>query len=191
MRLLPPHHANFAKRLVKTPKLFFLDTGLLCYLLGIRSADMLETHPLRGSIFETLIVSEMIKSFTNIGEVPPLYFWRDRTGHEVDVVVDAGNELIPVEIKAGATVTSSFLMGSASLASLAIPHHLAECLSTAAVVRLIFGKAIVFALGSLRYRIPSRRPSELWSAQQGGYLGAGPVDRYGVGSLLALSLHQS
>jgi len=111
VHLLPPHHANFAKRLVKTPKLFFLDTGLLCYLLGIRSADMLETHPLRGSIFETLIVSEMIKSFTNAGEVPPLYFWRDRTGHEVDVIIDAGIELIPVEIKTGATVASSFFDG--------------------------------------------------------------------------------
>jgi predicted AAA+ superfamily ATPase len=111
VQLLPPHHANFAKRLVKTPKLFFLDTGLLCYLLGIRSADMLETHPLRGSIFETLIVSEMIKSFTNAGEVPPLYFWRDRTGHEVDVIIDAGIELIPVEIKTGATVASSFFDG--------------------------------------------------------------------------------
>jgi hypothetical protein len=111
VHLLPPHHANFSKRLVKTPKLYFLDTGLLCYLLGIRSTDDLATHPLRGAIFETLIVSELIKSFMNTGEVPPLFFWRDRTGHEVDVIIDAGAELIPVEVKSGTTVNSSFFEG--------------------------------------------------------------------------------
>jgi len=111
VHLLPPHHANFSKRLVKTSKMYFLDTGLLCYLLGIRSEDTIATHPLRGAIFETLIVSELIKAFIHTGEVPPLYFWRDRTGHEVDVVIDAGTELIPLEIKSGATVISSFFDG--------------------------------------------------------------------------------
>lgn len=111
LHLLPPHHANFSKRLVKTPKLYFLDTGLLCYLLGIRSTDDLATHPLRGAIFETLVVSELIKTFMNAGEVPPLFFWRDRTGHEVDMVIDAGTELIPIEIKSGTTVHASFFDG--------------------------------------------------------------------------------
>ena len=121
VHLLPPHHANFSKRLVKTPKLFFLDTGLLCYLLGIRDADTIATHPLRGAIFETLIVTELIKAFTHAGEVPPLYFWRDRTGHEVDVVVDAGTELIPVEIKSGATVIPSFFDGLRFFCKLGAP----------------------------------------------------------------------
>ena len=85
---------------------------------------MLETHPLRGSIFETLIVSEMIKAFTNAAEVPPLYFWRDRTGHEVDVVIDAGTELIPVEIKAGATVNSSYFDGLRFFGKLGKPASL-------------------------------------------------------------------
>ncbi len=111
VHLLPPHHTNFSKRIVKAPKLFFYDTGLLCFLLGIRSADMIATHPLRGAIFETLVVSELIKAFVNAGEVPPVYFWRDRTGHEVDVVIDTGVELIPVEIKSGTTVNPSFFEG--------------------------------------------------------------------------------
>lgn len=111
LHLLPPHSVNFSKRLIKSPKLYFLDTGLLCFLLRIREPSELETHALRGQIFETFIVSELFKSFAHRGETPPLFFWRDRTGHEVDILIDAGRKLIPLEIKSGLTINASFFNG--------------------------------------------------------------------------------
>lgn len=109
--LLPPYHANFNKRLVKSPKLYFYDTGLLCYLLRIRSGDELTTHAARGAIFETFIISELFKNFYNHGREPDIFFWRDSTGHEVDVIVDLGQEQIPIEIKSGQTFVSDFFAG--------------------------------------------------------------------------------
>ncbi len=109
--LLPPHFVNFSKRVIKSPKLYFLDTGLLCYLLRIRNPADLTDHALRGAVFETYVVSELFKAFAHRGETPPLYFWRDRTGHEVDLLIDAGKKLIPIEIKSGATVNNSFFNG--------------------------------------------------------------------------------
>ena len=109
--LLRPHHVNFSKRLVKSPKLYFVDTGLLCHLLGIRHARDLARHPLRGAIFETFVVGELRKVFLHHGERAPIYFWRDSHGHEVDLIVDLGARRIPVEIKAGSTVASDFLAG--------------------------------------------------------------------------------
>jgi len=111
VHLLPPHHENFSKRLIKSPKLYFLDSGLLCYLLRVREPDDLVNHPLRGAIFESFVVSEIYKAFAHAGEAPPLYFWRDRTGHEVDLVIDAGKKLIPVEIKSGETVAETYFNG--------------------------------------------------------------------------------
>ncbi len=108
---LRPHHNNFNKRLVKSPKLYFYDVGLLCWLLGIREADQLATHPLRGHIFETMIVSEWMKKYLNRGEKPPLYFWRDSNGNEVDLIVDTGTGLMPIEIKSGQTVNQDFFAG--------------------------------------------------------------------------------
>ncbi|MCX6543801.1 MAG: ATP-binding protein [Acidobacteria bacterium] len=111
VHLLQPHHANFSKRLIKSPKLYFLDSGFLCYLLRItRDADV-ATHPLRGAIFETFVVSELVKVFAAIGREPPLFFWRDQTGHEVDLVIDLGGRLIPVEIKSGTTIARDFFAG--------------------------------------------------------------------------------
>lgn len=101
---LPPHHANFRKRLRKRPRLHFLDTGLVCYLLGIRDATMLANHPLRGAIFESFVVAEFIKGFAAMRRDAPLYFWRDATGHEIDILIDAGERLLPVEVKSGQTV---------------------------------------------------------------------------------------
>lgn len=109
--LLRPHHASFNKRLVKMPKLYFYDAGLVSWLLGIRTREQLETHPLRGSIFETMILSELIKSRLNRGEPPNLHFWRDSNGNEVDVIAEHGNGLIPVEIKSGKTVTRDSFAG--------------------------------------------------------------------------------
>lgn len=105
--LLKPHSKNFNKRLIKTPKLYFYDTGLLCYLLNIRSTSDLTLHSQRGAIFETYIISELMKSSYNSGIEPPFYFWRDSQGHEVDLLIENGEKLLPVEIKSGQTVASS------------------------------------------------------------------------------------
>lgn len=109
--LLRPHHRNFSKRLVKSPKLYFLDSGLLAYLLRIRSPDELRTHSARGAIFESLVVSELAKNAIHRGEEPSLSFWRDSTGHEVDLIIEDGREAIPVEIKSGETVAEDAFAG--------------------------------------------------------------------------------
>ena len=109
--LLRPHFKNFSKRLIKSPKLYFLDTGLLSYLLKIRSAEDFRMHALYGSIFETYVISELLKNYLNRGEEHPIYFWRDSTGNEIDVLIDQGDELTPLEIKAGQTVNPDFFKG--------------------------------------------------------------------------------
>jgi predicted AAA+ superfamily ATPase len=107
--LLQPYHENFNKRIVKSPKLYFYDTGLVCALLGIHKAQDLFTHPIRGNLFETLIISELHKLFFNAGKRPPLYFWRDVQGHEIDCLVERSyKEIIPIEIKSGMTMQSDF-----------------------------------------------------------------------------------
>ena len=106
---LSPHHRNFSKRIIKTPKLYFYDTGLLCYLLGIEVAAQLDTHPLRGAIFENFVVSELLKSRFNQGETPRYFFFRDRRGLEVDVLEERGGWLHPIEIKLSATLSPSFV----------------------------------------------------------------------------------
>ncbi|MFM9950061.1 MAG: ATP-binding protein [Saprospiraceae bacterium] len=103
--LLPPYFQNFNKRIVKTPKLYFYDTGLACYLLQISSPEQLFQHPYRGAIFENFIVSELLKNRFNQGKRSNLYFWRDSTGNEMDVVIDEGIYLHPIEIKSTATVS--------------------------------------------------------------------------------------
>ena len=100
---LAPLHANVRKRLIKAPKLYFYDTGLLCYLLGIRRPEELHTHPLRGAVFESWVVSEVVKAHLHRGQTPHLSFYRDHKGHEVDLLVDRGSDLIAVEIKSGKT----------------------------------------------------------------------------------------
>lgn len=109
--LLRPHHRNFGKRLIKTPKLYFLDTGVAAHLLGITAPDQLDAHPLRGHLFENMVVAEYWKAAMNAGRTDALYFWRDSTGNEVDLLIEDGMHLIPVEIKSGATLTGDFLRG--------------------------------------------------------------------------------
>lgn len=106
IHLLPPYYANIGKRLIKSPKLYFLDTGLVCRLLGIESSTQLPTHPLYGAIFETLMISEMLKKCYNSGNNSNLYFWRDSRGLEADIYVEnaQGGELY--EIKSSQTVPS-------------------------------------------------------------------------------------
>jgi predicted AAA+ superfamily ATPase len=105
---LPPYFANLDKRLTKTPKLYFYDVGLVCYLLGIRSAEQIAQHPLRGALVENLVVVEAVKGFYNKGLNPRLYFYRDSSGLEVDLLAETGNGLVAAEIKAGATVVSDY-----------------------------------------------------------------------------------
>jgi len=107
--LLPPYHRNFGKRLVKAPKLYFLDSGLLCYLMRIASPDDLAHHALRGAIFETWVVSETLKHRFNRGLAADLYFWRDNHGIEVDLVFEHGQRLHAVECKSGTTYAADWL----------------------------------------------------------------------------------
>ncbi|MFN5210098.1 MAG: ATP-binding protein [Bacteroidota bacterium] len=106
--LLKPHHKNFKKTIVKRPKLYFYDSALVCYLLGIRNTSQLTNHPLRGAIFEGMVLTELIKKRTNAGLEINLFFWRDKTGHEIDVIIDDGSTLLPIEIKSGKTILSEF-----------------------------------------------------------------------------------
>ena len=106
---LQPHHRNFRKRLVKTPKLYFYDVGVAARLIGIESAAQMSTHPLRGALFENWVVTEYLKRRWNAGRQSNLYFWRSHGGLEVDLVLEQGQVLAPVEIKSGATVSSDWL----------------------------------------------------------------------------------
>ena len=107
--VLPPYFKNFRKRIIKSPKIYFLDTGLLCFLLRINNPKEIATHPQRGAIFETLIFSELYKNFSHQGLEPPLYFWRDRGGSEIDFLIDHGTHALPIEAKAGKTISPDFL----------------------------------------------------------------------------------
>ena len=105
---LQPYFTNINKRLTKSPKLYFYDTGLLCFLLGIENADQLMTHPLRGAIFENLVVSEMMKEKYNSGKLPKLFFYRENSGREVDIVEEQGTALYLYEVKASKTFSKDF-----------------------------------------------------------------------------------
>lgn len=111
LHLLPPHHRNFNKRLIKSPKLYFYDTGLVCALLSIQTSEQLRTHPMRGQLFETWVVSELVKHRFNRGLGSNLYFWRDSQGHEMDVIIENGDQLTPIEIKSGQTINADYFLG--------------------------------------------------------------------------------
>jgi predicted AAA+ superfamily ATPase len=108
VHLLRPHHASFGKRLVKTPKLYFTDPGLAAWLLGIESAAQLSTHSQRGALFETWLVADLLKSRFNMGLASNLYFWRNRSGLEIDVLAERGESLIAVEAKSGQTISGDY-----------------------------------------------------------------------------------
>ena len=109
--LLKPDHHNFSKRLVKTPKLYFYDTGLACSLLEVRSEVHLIAHYLRGSLFENLVINEFVKESFNKGEETQLTFWRDKTGNEVDLLRTIGNKQFAYEIKSGETFSAKYFKG--------------------------------------------------------------------------------
>lgn len=101
-----PHVANFGKRLIKMPKLYMTDVGLAAALIGIRDQSQVQNHPLRGALFETMVVNEFLKNRRNVGVRDQLYFWRDNIGTEVDLILERGTEIAAVEIKSGPTVSA-------------------------------------------------------------------------------------
>jgi len=109
--LLRPHHKNFRKRLTKSPKLYFIDVGLAAFLLDIQDKVHLRNHPLRGALFETFIITELLKIRFNQIQTNNLYYFRDNVGNEVDVLLDMGSTVIPCEVKSGQTVNDEFFKG--------------------------------------------------------------------------------
>jgi predicted AAA+ superfamily ATPase len=107
---LKPYHANYNKRLVKMPKIYFFDTGLVCALLNINSSDDLQYHYIKGSLFENMIIIDFLKQRYNRGKNNNLFFWRDNTGNEIDLILDKFKPL-PIEIKSGETVSESYFKG--------------------------------------------------------------------------------
>ena len=105
---MQPYSSHFTRRLIKTPKLYFYDTGLACYLLGIESVEDLKISSYRGNLIESLIIAEIMKLYHNAGKHPALYFLRDKTGYEIDCVIEKSNKLIPIEIKSRMTPNKSF-----------------------------------------------------------------------------------
>ncbi|MCP4680607.1 MAG: ATP-binding protein [Deltaproteobacteria bacterium] len=114
--VLNPYHANIRKRLVKSPKLYFYDVGLATYLLGIENSTQIATHPLRGNLFENLVLIELLKHRFNRGKRANFSFYRDSGGNEVDVLMEVGGEIVPVEIKSGQTITGESFKGFRTLA---------------------------------------------------------------------------
>jgi predicted AAA+ superfamily ATPase len=102
--LLPPHFKNFGKRIIKSPKLYFLDTAIATFLLGLHEPEATLKGPMIGQLFENAVVSEWVKAFLHRGEQPELYYWRSKTGIEVDLIIDRNGRLYPIEVKASSTL---------------------------------------------------------------------------------------
>ena len=108
---LQPHFQNFSKRLLKTPKLYFYDTGLVCSLLGIKTQEDVDLHWAKGALFENMVIADLMKNYYNRAERPPLYFWRDNTGNEVDCLIDEMSSIKSIEIKSSSTINPDFFKG--------------------------------------------------------------------------------
>ncbi len=115
---LPPYFENFGKRVVKSPKYYFIDTGLLCFLLGIEKPHQVVRDPLVGSLFENLVVIECLKTQSNLGRLPGMYFFRDSNGLEVDILLQQGRAITALEVKSSSTYQSSMLTSLKKLAGL-------------------------------------------------------------------------
>lgn len=124
VQLLPPYYRNFKKRIIKTPKLYFYDTGLACHLLGIRNPQQLEQHPLRGALFENLIFSELAKRQLNNGQRLSFFFWRTHSGQEVDFIVEKGLDVQAIEVKSGMTVRSAMISSLKNTMALWEENHI-------------------------------------------------------------------
>ena len=111
IHLLRPDYNNFSKRIVKSPKLYFYDTGLACSLLEIKNAQQIESHYHKGGLFENYVVNEFVKKAFNRGEEPNLSFWRDNKGNEIDLIKTFEDKQIAYEIKSGKTFSADYLKG--------------------------------------------------------------------------------
>jgi len=109
--ILRPYFSNVSKRMVKMPKVYFMDTGTLCYLTGLKDPEHAASGPMGGAIFETAVVTEIIKTIMHRGDVPQVYFWRTSNGTEVDVIIDNAGKLTPVEVKLAATPRPAMAQG--------------------------------------------------------------------------------
>lgn len=136
---LAPYFENFGKRMIKSPKYYFTDTGLLCFLLGIETPEQVARDPLVGQIFENLVVMDVVKSFYNRGRKAPCHFFRDSNGLEADLLLSHGRQLLPIEIKSSATYKSELLKGLKKVAALS-PSFTNPCLVYA-------GAAMTFSNG--------------------------------------------
>ena len=153
---LAPWSVNIGKRLVKSPKIYFYDVGLACWLLGIKTVEQLQHHPLRGALFENLVVLEVLKSLRNQGLRDPLYFFRDSNGLEIDLLLDHADGLQLVEIKASQTVSAALFKNLRTVSSLlgdrVKTQHLiyggAERQDRTGVEVLPYGQAETLVLGS-------------------------------------------
>lgn len=129
VHLLPPWFSNTGKRLIKSPKLYFYDVGLACWLLGLRTPEQVARDPLWGSLFENFVIMEALKDRFNVGDSAPLYYYRDSEGNEVDLLMPVGPRLHAIEIKAGATVNPDYFKGLKTFAK----HHSPSCAGGAVV----------------------------------------------------------
>lgn len=109
--LLKPYYKNYNKRIMKMPKIYFYDTGLLCSLLNISNSKQVDTHFLKGGIFESFVIADFLKQKYNRAKKPNLFFWRDKTGNEVDLIIEKVNKIISIEIKSGQTIRQDFFRG--------------------------------------------------------------------------------
>ncbi|MBE0556003.1 MAG: DUF4143 domain-containing protein, partial [Proteobacteria bacterium] len=108
---LPPYFENISKRVIKSPKIYFTDPGLVSFLVGIETSEQAARDPLRGALYENLVILEVLKGRLNAGLAPSLFFYRDTNGNEVDLIIKSGRTLVPIEIKSAATFTEEFLKG--------------------------------------------------------------------------------
>ncbi len=124
-----PYYHNFSKSLIKSPKIYFTDTALVCSLLKIKSPSDIPDHSMYGALFENLIIMEQIKSCINLGDRSNVYFWRDEQGHEVDVLLNYANHIRAIEIKSNPIIKRSFLTGLSELRKIVENYHNPEAYS--------------------------------------------------------------
>jgi predicted AAA+ superfamily ATPase len=108
--LIQPYYKNFRKRLIKSPKLYFYDTGVACSLLKLSNPEMINTHYLYGSLFENLVITEVLKNQCHWGKRPSVYYWHESNGTEIDCIIEQGNnQIVAIEIKGGQTFTKDYM----------------------------------------------------------------------------------
>ena len=140
---IKPFYMNKGKRIIKSPKLYFLDTGLLCYLSGVVSVSQIFKGPFSGQLFETIVLGEIIRNFHNLGKIPRIFWWRTSYGEEVDFIVEDKGKLIPLEVKLSAKADSKIIKGLSSFCSLFSSKIDAAYLVNLSAEKVILGKQIV------------------------------------------------